>query len=292
MPASPSSDPRPAADHTEQSHQSRQRPASFLPPRCVALSTSSVYPLKVPETFAMAQDLGYDAVEVMITGNPLSRDPDELMDLVQKFQLPIAAIHAPTLLLTQHVWGNAWNKIRLAAKMVRRVGADAMIAHPPFVWQRRYAKDFAHHVSRISDEEGVKIAVENMYPWAYRGHQVQMYAPHWSPLGQDYEWVTWDFSHAAASGTDSLAAVQELGPRLGHVHLTDGSGEKLMDEHLRPGYGTQPVAQTLQWLAAQDWHGVVGVEVSTRKAKNVSQRDEWLAESLAFARHHLAAPGA
>ena len=41
--------------------------------RPVALSTSACYPLGVPETFAIAQDLGYDAVEVMITGNPLSR---------------------------------------------------------------------------------------------------------------------------------------------------------------------------------------------------------------------------
>ncbi|WP_420066404.1 sugar phosphate isomerase/epimerase family protein [Rothia kristinae] len=255
--------------------------------RPVALSTSACYPLGVPETFAIAQDLGYDAVEVMITGNPLSRDPDELLDLQQKHQLPIAAIHAPTLLLTQHVWGDAWNKIRLAAKMVERVGADVMVAHPPFVWQRCYARGFAEHVSRISREEGVKIAVENMYPWTVRGHSVQAYAPHWSPLDQDYEWVTWDFSHAAASGTDSLEAVRQLGGRLGHVHLTDGSGKAIMDEHLRPGHGTQPVAETLDHLAAVDWHGVVGVEVSTRKAKDVSMRDEWLAESLAFARAHL-----
>lgn len=260
---------------------------SESPSRPVALSTSSVFPMGVKDTFAVARDLGYDAVEVMITGNPLSRDPDELLDYVQEYQLPIAAIHAPTLLLTQHVWGDAWNKIRLAAKMVHRVGADVMVAHPPFVWQRKYAKTFPDGVRRISDEEGVKIAVENMYPWRVAGREVLMYAPHWSPLGQDYEWVTWDFSHAAASGTNSLDAVRQLGDRLGHVHLTDGSGQSVMDEHARPGMGTQPVAETLHHLVETDWKGVVAVEVSTRKAKDTGQIDEWLAESLDFARRHL-----
>lgn len=33
----------------------------------VALSTSCLFPLGVPETFSTAVDLGYDSVEVMIT---------------------------------------------------------------------------------------------------------------------------------------------------------------------------------------------------------------------------------
>ena len=255
--------------------------------RPVALSSSSVYPLKIADTFAIAEDLGYDAVEVMITGDPLSRDPDELLDYVQYYQLPISAIHAPTLLLTQHVWGDAWNKIHLAAKMVKRVGADVMVAHPPFAWQRRYAAGFPEGVRRVSDEEGVKIGVENMYPWQVARRDVMMYAPHWSPLGQNYEWVTWDFSHAAASGMDSLEAMRQLGSRLGHVHLTDGSGNSVMDEHLRPGHGTQPVAECLEYLVETDWDGVVAAEVSTRKAKSADQRDEWLSETLEFARRHL-----
>ena len=39
-------------------------PAPDIP---VALSTSSVYPLGVAEGFSIAQDLGYDGVEVMVT---------------------------------------------------------------------------------------------------------------------------------------------------------------------------------------------------------------------------------
>ena len=136
-----------------------------------------------------------------------------------------------------------------------------------------------------------KISVENMYPWRMAGREAVVYSPHYSPLGQDYDWVTWDFSHAATAKMDSLAAVKELGSRLGHVHLTDGSGETLADEHLLPGHGVQPVAQTLEYLRDQRWQGVVGVEVSTRKCETPDQRDEWLAESLDFARRHMTVQG-
>ncbi|WP_237200155.1 sugar phosphate isomerase/epimerase family protein [Rothia nasimurium] len=258
------------------------------PPIPVALSTSCVFPLGVPETFSTAVDLGYDSVEVMITHSALSQEPHDLLNLIQKYQIPISAIHAPTLLLTQQVWGRAWNKMQMAAKMTKAVGADVVVAHPPFRWQKLYAKNFVAGVREISELENVKIAVENMYPWSVKGRAVEMYAPHWDPSRFDYDWMTWDFSHAAAAGDDSLEAVKRIGPRLGHVHLTDGSGDKVMDEHLIPGHGTQPVAETLQYIAASDFSGVVCAEVSTRKAKGAAERDDMLYETLQFARTHLA----
>ena len=65
----------------------------------------------------------------------------------------------------------------------------------------------------------------------------------------------------------------------------------MADEHLLPGRGVQPVAETLEYLRDQRWQGVVGVEVSTRKSKDADERDEWLAEALAFARRHMTVEG-
>jgi sugar phosphate isomerase/epimerase len=61
-----------------------------------------------------------------------------------------------------------------------------------------------------------------------------------------------------------------------------------MDEHLVPGRGGQPCAELLEVLAARQYSGLVVVEVSTRRASE-EQREADLAESLAFARLHLAA---
>lgn len=252
----------------------------------VTLSSASVYPLTVHDAFAMAKDVGYDGLEVLITGNAASQSATALKALMDKYQLPIMAIHAPTLLLTQQVWGSAWAKIERSVILAQAVGASVVVAHPPFRWQGSYAEEFGEGVQRLLDSTGMKIAVENMYPWRARGREAKMYLPHWNPVPQNYQYVTWDFSHAAIANMDSRQAVEDLGQRLAHVHLCDGL-DNGKDEHLVPGLGTQPVAETLEYLRDTNWTGTVAVEVSTRKARNAGQKEEWLGKTLEFARKHL-----
>jgi len=267
-------------------------PVQHPGPVKVGLSTSSVYPLTPDHAFAVAGELGYDGVEVMVTGNSLSRDGDQLHALVQRFGVPVMSIHAPTLLLTQQVWGGAWKKIQRSALLAHELGCDTVVVHPPFRWQGKYASGFEEGVRRANEAYGVKIAVENMYRWRTSGEGKQMYMPHWDPVPMDYEYVTWDFSHAATDRVDSLDAVRRLGKRLTHVHLCDGT-DSGSDQHLQPGTGTQPVAETLRYLAASGFTGSVGVEVSTRRhRKTPGEMERVLGESLAFAREYLARPGA
>ncbi|MCW4464021.1 sugar phosphate isomerase/epimerase [Glutamicibacter sp. MNS18] len=253
----------------------------------VTLSSASVYPMTVHDAFAVAKDVGYDGIEVLITGNQATQSATALLALMDKYQLPIMAIHAPTLLLTQQVWGSAWAKIERSVILAQAVGADVVVAHPPFRWQGNYALEFAGGVQRLTESTGMKIAVENMYPWRARGREAKMYLPHWDPVPQAYPHVTWDFSHAAIAEMDSLKAVEQLGDRLAHVHLCDGLNNG-KDEHLVPGRGTQPVTETMHYLRDSDFDGVIAVEVSTRKAKGAGQKEEWLAQTLDFARKHLA----
>ena len=252
----------------------------------VALSSASVYPLSVHDTFAIARDLGYDGVEVMVTNSQVSQNPDTLKSLSERYQLPILAIHAPTLLLTQQVWGKAWTKIELSAAMAAEVGASTVVAHPPFRWQSGYAENFAEGVRNIAEQYGVTIAVENMYPWRVRGREAKAYLPHWNPVPEPYEHVTWDFSHAAIAGMDSYEEIRKLGKRLTHVHLTDGTPNG-RDEHMIPGEGTQRCAEALQYLSESGFGGVVAIEVSTRKAKIAGEREELLKQTLDFARMNL-----
>jgi len=158
----------------------------------VALSSASVYPLSVHDAFAVAQDLGFDGVEVMVTNNATSQSPHSLLELSHRYRQPIVSIHAPTLLLTQKVWGSAWNKIEMSCRMAREVGCGTVVVHPPFRWQSNYAENFPAGIRQLADMYQVRIAVENMYPWRVRGRDTVAYLPHWDPLGQDYDDVTWD----------------------------------------------------------------------------------------------------
>ena len=77
--------------------------------------------------------------------------------------------------------------------------------------------------------------------------------------------VTLDLSHTAVSGSDALAMAADLGGRLAHVHMADGTGIP-KDEHLVPGRGTQPCAPLLRKLATSGYSGIVVLEVNTRRA--------------------------
>ncbi len=262
--------------------------AVLVPGARVALSSSSVYPHSCATAFDVAERLGYDGVEVMVMTDPVTQEAGALKALSDLHLMPVVSIHAPTLLLTQRVWGpEAWPKVDKSIELAEALGADTVVLHPPFRWQKDYARGFADGVALREEESGVRLAVENMFPWRARNRSVEAYLPHWDPVEQPYDHVTLDLSHTATAGSDALAMAAALGPRLAHIHLADGSGSP-MDEHLVPGRGSQPCAELLETLAVQQFSGTIVVEVSTRRVSD-EQRELDLAEALAFARLYLAA---
>lgn len=258
-----------------------------MPRGGVALSTSSAWPESTASAFELAARLGYDGVEVMVSGDPVSQDVDALARLSDYHGMPVVSVHAPCLLVTQRVWGtDPWEKLHRSAATARRLGADVVVVHPPFRWQADYARDFAVGIRKITDDSGVAIAVENMFPVRLRRREFVPYAPGWSPLDGDFDHVALDLSHTAVSGSDPRRMARELGGRLHHVHLADGLGTA-KDEHLVPGRGTQPCADFLGQLARSGFDGAVVIEVNTRRAAGRGEREADLAEALGFAREHL-----
>jgi sugar phosphate isomerase/epimerase len=253
----------------------------------IGLSSSSVYPENTAAAFEIAAALGYDGVEVMVGTDSVSQDLDALAALVDHYQVPVISIHAPCLLVTQRVWGtDSWVKLRKAQEVAEILGASTVVVHPPFRWQRDYARTFVSGLEAMRNETNVQFAVENMFPWRAVTQRLPAYSPGWDIRDEDYPHTTLDLSHTAVSGSDALQFAMDLGERLTHLHLADGSGSAL-DEHLLPGRGTQPVGAVLEFLVGAGFGGAVIVEVSTRGAGSREQRVADLAEALAFARRHL-----
>ena len=256
----------------------------------VALSTASVFPDRVADAFEIAARLGYDGIEVMVSADPVSQDIEALRRLADYHGVPVLAIHAPCLLVTQRVWGyEPWGKLVRAKEAAQELGAKVVVVHPPFRWQREYAKDFAQGLARMAEETDIVFAVENMYPLRAGGAELAAYAPHWNPVLMDAPHVTLDLSHTATSGSDAYAMTEELGDRLAHVHMADGTGVPNRDEHLVPGRGTQPCGPVLEKLGADGYSGMVVLEVNTRRATTREARLADLSEALDFTRRHLAA---
>ncbi|WP_344153441.1 sugar phosphate isomerase/epimerase [Nocardioides koreensis] len=255
----------------------------------IGLSTASVYPESSAHAFGYAAQLGYDAVEVMVGIDSLSQQTSAVKQLSEHHDVPICAIHAPCLLFTQRVWGTEpWGKLERSAEMAAAVGAEVVVVHPPFRWQKEYARDFVNGIAALEESTGIAFAVENMYPWRASSRRgMEMYLPGWDPSAETYANTTIDLSHAAIAHSDPIHMARRLGDRLRHIHLTDGTGSA-KDEHLVPGRGTTGAAPFLRHLAGTGFAGEIVVEINTRKCGSREERERDLLESLQFAREHSA----
>lgn len=252
----------------------------------IGLSTSSVFPESTAVAFELAGMLGFDGVEVMVGTDAMSQDVATLQALRDHYQVPILGIHAPCLLITQRVWGtDPWGKLDKARSAAETLGASTVVVHPPFRWQREYARSFETGIARMEEVTEVRFAVENMYPWRAGPSALGAYSPDWDVRNQDYSFATLDLSHTAVSRTDPLTMMADLGSRLWHVHLADGT-DSARDEHLVPGRGNQPVAEVLQSLKGSNFQGAVIAEISTRGASSREERIADLQETLEFARRN------
>jgi sugar phosphate isomerase/epimerase len=270
----------------------------------VGLSTASVYPMRTEAAFEYAARLGYDGVELMVWGESVSQDVKAVEKLSKRYRVPVLSVHAPCLLISQRVWGaNPIPKLERSVRTAEQLGAQTVVVHPPFRWQRRYAEGFSEQVAELEAAGEVLVAVENMFPFRadrfFRqagermrrrgggpGAAISAFSPSYDPLDGKHAHYTLDLSHTATAGTDALDMARRMGSGLVHLHLCDGSGLPA-DEHLAPGRGTQPVVEVCELLAGGDFAGHVVLEVSTSGARSAHERETMLAESLQFARAHL-----
>lgn len=257
----------------------------------ISLSTSSVYPESTSRAFAIARELGFDAIEVMVGIDSTSRDVDALQRLRDYYEVPIGSVHSPTLLLTQRTWGSEpWEKLERSGAAANRLGASVVVVHPPFRWQRSYASTFTEGIRQLTHATGVTFAVENMFPWrGPRGTEVRAYSPGWDPTELDYDHLTLDMSHAATARQESLDLIEKWGDRLAHLHLTDGQ-DGVSDLHLLPGQGNQRADEVLAELARRQFGGQIVLEVKTNSAENPDERVQQLADALEFTRTHSRLP--
>src|SRR6201988_5573259 len=243
----------------------------------------------------------------MVWAETVSQDVDAIEQMSKRYDMPVLSVHAPCLLISQRVWGaNPIPKLERSVRAAEQLGAQTVVVHPPFRWQRRYAEGFSEQVAELEASSDVMVAVENMFPFradrffgagqtsiermrkrgGKPGPGSSAFAPSYDPLDGNHAHYTLDLSHTATAGTDALDMARRMGSGLVHLHLCDGNGLPA-DEHLVPGRGTPPTAEVCQLLAGGRFAGHVILEGSTSNARSAQEREAMLAESRQFARTHL-----
>lgn len=211
-------------------------------------------------------EAGFTDIELMVTRDPRTQDPEIPLRLATERGLRIASVHGPFLVITKTVWGlDPMTKIDRGMEFCKAVGAETYIVHPPYLWERRFARWVTTESGEYSANHGVKVAVETMYPkWVAgrraRGHrwlnprELVEAAPH----------VVLDTSHLSVARHDILDSYSTLAPRLVHIHLSDNAGDG-RDGHLELEQGVLPLDRFLAELGRSRYAGAVSLELSVRR---------------------------
>jgi sugar phosphate isomerase/epimerase len=260
-----------------------------VPPE-ILLSTASFFP-DTETAFRKAADCGYDGVEVMVNHDKHSQTVDAVRALSDGYGMRIRAVHVPCLVVSQHVWG--WSpevKLRRSVEMAAAVGAEIVVVHPPFRWQRGYAeafRDLVLDLDRRDDLRAPRVTVENMFTVEAMGRRVDPYRWNDDPAFAAFPALTLDTSHAGAARQDLLALHESMGERVRHLHLSDSTATR-GDEHLPPGTGVLPLTELAVAMQARGFDGAVVVEVGFGRLPEGS-RTSAARDSLEFARVAFAA---
>lgn len=249
---------------------------SIAPVQC---STGPFWAFELERAMDAIAEAGFTEIELMVTRDTKTHEPELPLKLSQERGLRIASIHGPFLVVTKSVWGmDPIGKIERGIEMCESVGAGTLVVHPPFLWERAYAGWIGERAQGVFEETGVAVAVETMYPKWVAGRKLRGYrwldpvelveaAPH----------VAIDTSHLTVARKDILVSYETLAPRLVHVHLSDNAGDG-KDGHLELGRGILPLGRFIAELRRRKYAGTISLELSVSR---YVQRPRELVEMLA-----------
>jgi sugar phosphate isomerase/epimerase len=236
----------------------RQRP--------LQCSTGPFWTFDLEDALDAIAEAGFKDVELMVTRDPKTQDPEVPKKLASERELRIRSIHGPFLVVTKGVWGlDPIEKIRRGAEMCRELGATSLIVHPPFLWEGGFARWINEECDDFCRTSGIQVSVETMYPKWLGGRALRAYR--WlepASLHHAAPFATLDTSHLAMGRHDIIDALRVLAPKLTHIHLSDNAGDG-KDGHLELGKGILPLERFLREVRRSNYSGAISLELSVMR---------------------------
>ncbi len=224
-------------------------------------STASLMMHPVGWALDVIADAGFTGAELLLTHQRPTRDIPMLAAFARESGLDLPVVHGPYMLLLRSALGRDYRtKTARSLAIAGELGAQVMVAHAPFRWERRalgWLRDgeAEHH----ADACGVTFAMENLFPVRGRALSSVITPEDLAP----YSSVVFDTSHFAVAGIDLLRAWDALADRVVHIHLSDNDGSG-RDSHAPLGTGGLPLAAFLARVGASGFSGTITLELDCR----------------------------
>ena len=272
-----------------------RRTPGTQPRRWSGCATASVFPESTAFAFETAQSsCGYDGVEVMVWTDPVSQDPHALRRLSDTATAcrsspctPLPGDHAAGM-----VGPTRGSSCAAPSSRPEMLGAQTVVVHPPFRWQREYSRRF--HAGLDARWPRRRRCGS---PWrtCSRCGCAAEKCPRTRRPG------TWQPTQSRTGPTRSTSPTRRyrsptcspcwtcMGKRMAHLHVGDGTGIG-RDEHLVPGRGTQPCAAVLERITGLGLRRPCHCRGEHSPGGGPDRPRVRPGRGLAFCRLHLVAP--
>lgn len=231
-------------------HPHRTIPA-VTSPRILA-STGPLYSRPLDWSLGVVAEAGYDGAELMVTQDEATHDPDRVAAAAATEGVAVPVVHGPFLLVTRSVFtSDLVVKARRSLEIAGALGADTMIVHPPFRWQRAFHEWLVGPADEEAAAVGSRVGVENLYPVRVAGRPVRFHRYTEPDHLEPFSHVVLDTSHFGVAGVDINDAYEVLRDRTIHLHVSDYRGQG-RDSHAPLGHGLLPLGSFLRRAAADE----------------------------------------
>ncbi|HWE62004.1 MAG TPA: sugar phosphate isomerase/epimerase [Chloroflexota bacterium] len=242
-------------------------------------STGSLYTYGTERCFDLAARAGFAGIELMVDERWDTRQPAYVLRLVDRYRLPVVAVHSP---FAQRLPGwpdDEVGRILLSVQLAEALGAEVVVHHlparmgtawlqaggrryrvPVLGWDRDgpYRSWLREGYAAEQEHTPVTLCIENMpaqrlfgRPW--NGHT-------WNSPAEiaRFPALTLDTTHLATWGQEpsEVYAGFPLG-KVRHIHLSNYDGR----EHRRPEDGTLQLERLVAQLATDGYAGAVTLEL-------------------------------
>jgi sugar phosphate isomerase/epimerase len=219
-------------------------------------STGPLFARPLDWSFAVLADAGFDGVELMVTQDLGTQSPDRVREVAAAEGIAVPVVHGPFLLLTRRVFGtDLVVKATRSLELASGIGADLMIVHPPFRWQRAFHTWLVDEASTVAADHGCRVGVENLYPVGVGSRSIRFHRYTTPEHLRPFDHVVLDTSHFGVAEVDIVDAYRTLRERAVHLHVSDyrGGGR---DSHAPLGHGLLPLGSFLREVGEDARNGV------------------------------------
>ena len=277
----------------------------------IILSTGSIYNLDISTIMAVAAEVGFAGIELVIDWRWETHRLTHLESLMARYNLPILAVHSPFLNMPIHGWpDDPVDRVKQSVRLAEALGTRTIVVHPPERWVRLQAGIFGpsfskrisvpfplsgpgplgrwlwHDLADFQARTRVKITVENM---PCRPFGPMSLEPHyyWKPSHLNhFQYLTFDTTHVGTRHKNLLLFYRQVKSKVAHIHLSNYNGQ----EHQLLDDGDLPLAEFLRTLLADNFCGLIALELNAFDLQAEDERAlrQTLQDNLAFCQNILA----